>query len=338
MTHKSKLSGDNMKRFNTTLNSVLFACSAAGLAMTSAAVAQEKYPTRPIRLVVPFAAGSGTDAVARLTGKHLSTALGQQVIIDNKPGANGVIAADAVAKAAPDGYTLFMTTNTTHSANPSLMKKLTYDPVKDFTPVARMGNLPFMLVVDPKLPIKSVKELIAYAKAHPGMTYGTGNSTGIVAGATLGKMAGLDLVPVSYKSTPPAMTDVIGGQIQMMFIDFAAGIGNVKAGKLRALGVTTAQRSELLPEAPPLATVPELKGFDITSWNGVFAPAGTPAPIVARLNRELVAIVSNKENAAQFHAYGFDPFGSTPAELGQFVVSELQRWSKLVKDAGIQPE
>lgn len=327
-----------MKRFNTALSSIFFACSAAGLVMTSSAAAQEKYPTKPIRLVVPFAAGSGTDAVARLTGKHLSTALGQPVIIDNKPGANGAIAADAVAKAAPDGYTLFMTTNTTHSANPSLMRKLTYDPVKDFTPVARMGNLPFMLVVDPKLPIKSVKDLITYAKAHPGMTYGTGNSTGIVSGATLGKMAGLDLVPVSYKSTPPAMTDVIGGQIHMMFVDFAAGIGNVKAGKLRAIGVTTAQRSELLPEVPPLATVPELKGFDITSWNGVFAPAGTPAPIVDRLNRELVAIVSNKENVAQFHTYGFDPFGSTPAQLGQFVVTELQRWSKLVKDAGIQPE
>jgi tripartite-type tricarboxylate transporter receptor subunit TctC len=327
-----------MTRFNTAFKGFLFACSAAGLVMTSAAVAQEKYPARAIRLVVPFAAGSGTDAVARLTGKQLSTALGQPVIIDNKPGANGVIAADAVAKAAPDGYTLFMTTNTTHSANPSLMKKLTYDPVKDFTPVARMGNLPFMLVVNPKLPIKSVQELIAYSKANPGMMYGTGNSTGIVAGATLGKMAGLDIVPVPYKSTPPAMTDVIGGQIQMMFVDFAAGIGNVKAGKLRALGVTTAQRSELLPELPPLGSVPELKGFDITSWNGVFAPAGTPAPIVERLNRELVAIASNKQMAAQFHSYGFDPFGSTPAELGKFVVSELQRWSKLVKDAGIQPE
>jgi tripartite-type tricarboxylate transporter receptor subunit TctC len=328
----------SMTRLRTLFHSLLFACSAAGLAMPSAASAADQYPSRPIRLIVPFAAGSGTDAVARLTGQHLGAALGQPVIIDNKPGANGAIAADAVAKAAPDGYTLFMTTNTTHSANPSLMKKLSYDPVKDFTPIARMGNLPFMLVVNPKLPVKSIREFIAYAKAHPGMTYGSGNSTGIVSGATLAKMAGLDLVHVPYKSTPPAMTDLIGGQIQLMFVDFAAGIGNVKAGKLRAIGVTTTQRSALLPDVPPLASVPELSGFDITSWNGVFAPAGTPAPIVERLNRELVAIVSNKDNAAQFHAYGFDPFGSTPGELGKFVSAELQKWSKLVKDAGIQPE
>jgi tripartite-type tricarboxylate transporter receptor subunit TctC len=327
-----------MTRLTTFFNRLLFACSAAGLVMSSAASADEKYPARPIRLVVPFAAGSGTDAVARLTARHLSTALGQPVIVDNKAGANGAIAADAVAKAAPDGYTLFMTTNTTHSANPSLMKKLSYDPVKDFTPVARMGNLPFMLVVNPRLPIKSVEELIAYSKAHPGMTYGSGNSTGIVSGATLAKMAGLDLVHVPYKSTPSVMTDLIGGQIHMMFVDFAAGISNVRAGKLRALGVTTSQRSALLPDAPPLAGVPELRGFDITSWNGVFAPAGTPAPIIERLNKELVAIVTNKDNVAQFHTYGFDPFGSTPAELGQFVSSELQKWAKLVKDAGIQPE
>lgn len=317
---------------------LLLACSAAAIVTSSPAWAQDKYPSKSIRLVVPFAAGSGTDAVARLTAKHLSTALGQPVIVDNKAGANGSIAANDVAKSAPDGYTLFMTTNTTHSANPSLMKKLSYDPVKDFTPVSRMGNLPFMLVVNPSLPVKSLEELIAYSKAHPGMAYGSGNSTGIVAGATLMKMAGLNMVHVPYKSTPSVMTDLIGGQIHMMFVDFAAGIGNVRAGKLRALGVTTTQRSALLPGVPPLANVPELKGFDITSWNGVFAPAGTPAPIVERLNKELVAIVSNKDNIAQFHSYGFDPFGSTPAELGQFVVSEIQKWSKLVKDAGIQPE
>ena len=316
----------------------LVAGCAAALAALSAPAQADTFPSKPIRLVVPFAAGSGTDAVARLTGKYLGESLGQPVLIENKPGANGTIAAEYVAKAAPDGYTLFMTTNTTHSANPSLMKQIRYDPVKDFTPVSRMGNLPFMLVVNPALPVRTLPELIAYAKANPGLSYGSGNSTGIVAGATFAKMAGLKLLHVPYKSTPPAMTDVMGGQIQMMFVDFAAGIGNVKAGKLRALAVTTAQTSQLLPDVPPMASAPELKGFDITSWNGVFAPAGTPAPVVERLNRELVAIVSNKQYASQYYGFGFEPFGSTQAELGRFVSAEIQKWSRLVKDAGIQPE
>ncbi|WP_257993624.1 Bug family tripartite tricarboxylate transporter substrate binding protein [Cupriavidus pauculus] len=307
-------------------------------ALPLAVQAADTYPSRPIRLVVPFAAGSGTDAVARITAKELGDALGQNVVVDNRPGANGAIAAELVAQAAPDGYTLFMTTNTTHSANPSLMKKLPYDPIKDFTPVARMGNLPFMLVINPKLPVKTVGELIAYAKAHPGMSYASGNSTGIVSGATLGRMANIDLLHVPYKSTPPAMTDVIAGQVPMMFVDVAAGIANVKAGKMRALAVTTAQRSRLLPDLPPIADTPELKGFDITSWNGVFAPARTPQPIVERLNRELSKIASSKEVAPKFEALGFEAFGQTPQQFTAFVGSELVKWNKLVKDAGIQPE
>ncbi|NUO88460.1 MAG: tripartite tricarboxylate transporter substrate binding protein [Cupriavidus sp.] len=325
-----------MKSFKNVCAGLALACGAA-LAATPALAADE-FPAKPLRLVVPFAAGSGTDAVARLTAKYLGESLQQPVVVDNKPGANGTIAAEFVAKAPADGYTLFMTTNTTHSANPSLMKQLRYDPVKDFTPISRMGNLPFMLVVNPALPVKTLREFVDYAKAHPGLTYASGNSTGIVAGATLSKMAGLKMLHVPYKSTPPAMTDVMGGQVQAMFVDFAAGIANVRAGKLRALAVTTAQRSALLPDLPPLASVPELKGFDLTSWNGVFAPAGVPAPVVARLNRELVAIATSKQHAAQFHALGFEPFGSTPAELNQFVVAELQKWARLVKDAGIQPE
>ncbi|MBP0632126.1 tripartite tricarboxylate transporter substrate binding protein [Cupriavidus sp. AcVe19-1a] len=325
-----------MKSFKTAFASLVLGCAAALFA--APALAADEFPSKPLRLVVPFAAGSGTDAVARLTAKYLGESLQQPVVVDNKPGANGTIAAEFVAKAPADGYTLFMTTNTTHSANPSLMKQLRYDPVKDFTPVSRMGNLPFMLVVNPQLPVKTLREFIDYARAHPGMSYASGNSTGIVAGATLSKMAGLKMLHVPYKSTPPAMTDVMGGQVQAMFVDFAAGIANVRAGKLRALAVTTAQRSALLPDLPPVGSAPELKGFDITSWNGVFAPAGVPAPVVERLNRELVAIATSKQHAAQFHALGFEPFGSTPAELNQFVVAELQKWSRLVKDAGIQPE
>jgi len=325
-----------VKSFKTAFASLVLGCAAALFA--APALAADEFPSKPLRLVVPFAAGSGTDAVARLTAKYLGESLQQPVVVDNKPGANGTIAAEFVAKAPADGYTLFMTTNTTHSANPSLMKQLRYDPVKDFTPVSRMGNLPFMLVVNPQLPVKTLREFIDYARAHPGMSYASGNSTGIVAGATLSKMAGLKMLHVPYKSTPPAMTDVMGGQVQAMFVDFAAGIANVRAGKLRALAVTTAQRSALLPDLPPVGSAPELKGFDITSWNGVFAPAGVPAPVVERLNRELVAIATSKQHAAQFHALGFEPFGSTPAELNQFVVAELQKWSRLAKDAGIQPE
>ncbi|EKZ98283.1 tripartite tricarboxylate transporter substrate binding protein [Cupriavidus metallidurans] len=323
-------------RMRRTLAVAILALPAAAISLPASA--NDAYPSRPIRLVVPFAAGSGTDAVARITAKELGDALNQNVIVDNRPGANGAIAAEIVAQAAPDGYTLFMTTNTTHSANPSLMKKLPYDPIKDFTPVARMGNLPFMLVINPKLPVKTVGELIAYAKSHPGMSYASGNSTGIVSGATLARMAHVDLLHVPYKSTPPAMTDVIAGQVPMMFVDVAAGIANVKAGRMRALAVTTAQRSRLLPDLPPIGDTPELKGFDITSWNGVFAPAKTPQPIVDRLNRELSKIAASKEVAPKFEALGFEAFGQTPQQFAGFVGSELVKWNKLVKDAGIQPE
>lgn len=323
-------------RIRRTLAVAILALPAAAISLPASA--NDAYPSRPIRLVVPFAAGSGTDAVARITAKELGDALNQNVIVDNRPGANGAIAAEIVAQAAPDGYTLFMTTNTTHSANPSLMKKLPYDPIKDFTPVARMGNLPFMLVINPKLPVKTVGELIAYAKSHPGMSYASGNSTGIVSGATLARMAHVDLLHVPYKSTPPAMTDVIAGQVPMMFVDVAAGIANVKAGRMRALAVTTAQRSRLLPDLPPIGDTPELKGFDITSWNGVFAPAKTPQPIVDRLNRELSKIAASKEVAPKFEALGFEAFGQTPQQFAGFVGSELVKWNKLVKDAGIQPE
>ncbi len=316
--------------------------AAAGLAGTMPwAFAQDSggYPKQPIRIVVPFAAGSGTDAVARITGQMLGDALKGSVIVDNKAGANGVIAAEAVAKAPPDGYTLFMTTNTTHSANPSLMKSLPYDPVKDFAPVSRMGNLPFMLVVNNELPVKNVAELLAWGRAHPGkLTYASGNSTGIVCGATLSRMSGVPMLHVPYKSTPPAIADLIGGQVSMMVVDLAAGLATVKAGKMRAIAVTTQERTKLFPELPPLADTPELKGFDITSWNGVFAPAGTPRDIVRKLNKVLADMANGTVFRERVAKLGFDAFGSTPEELGAFTVSELAKWKKLIQAAGIQPE
>ncbi|MGF6349394.1 Bug family tripartite tricarboxylate transporter substrate binding protein [Variovorax sp. W2I14] len=315
--------------------------AAAGLAGAAPwAFAQDSgYPKQPIKLVVPFAAGSGTDAVARITGQMLGEALKGSVIVDNKAGANGVIGAEAVAKAPPDGYTLFMTTNTTHSANPSLMKSLPYDPVKDFAPVSRMGNLPFMLVVNNDLPVKSVAELLAWGRAHPGkLTYASGNSTGIVSGATLSRMSGVPMLHVPYKSTPPAIADLIGGQVSMMVVDLAAGLTTVKAGKMRAIAVTTQERTKLFPELPPLADTPELKGFDITSWNGVFAPAGTPRDIVLKLNKALSEMANGAVFRERVSKLGFDAFGSTPEELGAFTVSELAKWKKLIQAAGIQPE
>ena len=314
--------------------------AAAGLAGAAPwAFAQEGYPKQPIKLIVPFAAGSGTDAVARITAQMLGEALKTSVIVDNRAGANGVIAAEFVAKAPPDGYTLFMTTNTTHSANPSLMKSLPYDPVKDFAPVSRMGNLPFMLVVNNDLPVKSVAELLALGRAHPGkLTYASGNSTGIVSGATLSRMSGVPMLHVPYKSTPPAIADLIGGQVSMMVVDLAAGLATVKAGKMRAIAVTTQERTKLFPELPPLAETPELKGFDITSWNGVFAPAGTPRDVVLKLSKVLSEMANGTAFRERVAKLGFDAFGSTPEELGAFTVAELAKWKKLIQAAGIQPE
>ena len=299
----------------------------------------DAYPRQPIRLIVPFSAGSGTDAVARITAQMLGEALKGQVIVDNKAGANGIIAAEAAAKAVPDGYTLFMTTNTTHSANPSLMKSLPYDPVKDFAPVSRMGNLPFMLVVNNALPVKSVAELLAWGRANPGkLTYASGNSTGIVSGATLSQMSRIPMLHVPYKSTPPAIADLIGGQVSFMFVDLAAGLATVQAGRIRAIAVTTQERTSLFAELPPVADTPELKGFDITSWNGVFAPAGTPKEIIATLNRALSQMANGASFRERTGKLGFDAFGSTPEEMGAFTVSELAKWKKLIQTAGIQPE
>jgi tripartite-type tricarboxylate transporter receptor subunit TctC len=310
-----------------------------GLIAPAALAQVEGYPKQPIKIIVPFAAGSGTDAVARLVAKALGDALKGSVIVDNRAGANGIIAAEAAAKASPDGYTLFMTTNTTHSANPSLMKSLPYDPVKDFAPVSRMGNLPFMLVVNNDLPVKNVNELLAYGRANPGkLTYASGNSTGIVAGATLARMSNIEMLHVPYKSTPPAISDVIGGQVSMMFVDLAAGLATVKGGKMRAIAVTTQERTKLFPELPPLADTPEFKGFDITSWNGVYAPAGTPKPIITTLNRILADTANSAEFRERAGKLGFDAFGSTPDELGAFTVSELTKWKRLIQAAGIQAE
>jgi tripartite-type tricarboxylate transporter receptor subunit TctC len=311
---------------------------ALGLLLATAGASAQPYPAKPITIVVPFAAGSGTDSIARIIGQQLSVALNQSVVIENKVGASGVLAATYVARAAPDGYTLLMATNSTHSANPHLFKSLSYDPVKDFAPVARAGSYVFMLVVNKDIPAKTLPELVAYAKANPGkLTFASGNTTGIVAGETLKSKAGIDVLHVPYKSTPPAINDVLGGRVSMMFIDLAPGLEHVRAGNFRALAVTTKARSALLPDLPSLheAGIP---GYDVTSWAGLFAPAGTPQEIIARLNEEVAKIIANPDAKARIAVTGFDAFTGPPETLASFVQSELVNWGKLIKDAGIEPQ
>ena len=315
------------------------ALAAAALALAPALSQAQAFPDKPITFVVPFAAGTATDQIARAIGNGVTAETKQSVVIDNRAGASGFIASQYAAKAPADGYTVLITTNTTHAANEHLYKKLPYDPVKDFAPVSRMGNLPFMLVVNNDLPVKSVAELLAWGRANPGkLTYASGNSTGIVSGATLSRMSGIPMLHVPYKSTPPAIADLIGGQVSMMVVDLAAGLATVKAGKMRAIAVTTQERTKLFPELPPLADTPELKGFDITSWNGVFAPAGTPRDIVLKLNNALAEMANGTVFRERVSKLGFDAFGSTPEALGAFTVSELAKWKKLIQAAGIQPE
>jgi tripartite-type tricarboxylate transporter receptor subunit TctC len=312
-----------------------FALAFAGL--TSTAFAQSTYPTRNITLVLPFAAGSGTDTTTRLISRELGLALGVSMIIDNKAGANGSIAASYVARSAPDGYTLFVTTNTTHSANPFLLKTMSYDPIKDFTPIARTGDLPFMLVINPEIPANSVAELIALAKKDPGkLSYASGSSSAIVSGATFARLAGIDLLHVPYKSSPPALTDVIAGRVSMMFVDVPTGLPHVNGKVLKALAVTTKQRSALLPELPTMDDT--VKGFDVTSWQGYLGPANMPKEIVARLNAEIRKIVERPDIKSQLAERGMEAFSGTPESFDAFLKEQLVVWEKLVTDAGIEKQ
>jgi tripartite-type tricarboxylate transporter receptor subunit TctC len=307
------------------------------LALMSAASAQAPYPNHNITLVLPFAAGSGTDTTTRLIGKELGVALGVSTVIDNKAGANGSIAASYVARSAADGYTLFVTTNTTHSANPFLLKTMSYDPVKDFTPIARTGDLPFMLVINPEIPANSVAELIALAKKDPGKySYASGSSSAIVSGATFARLAGIDLLHVPYKSSPPALTDVIAGRVSMMFVDVPTGLPHVNGKVLKALAVTTKQRSALLPHLPTMDDT--VKGFDITSWQGYLGPANMPKDIVVKLNAEIRKIVERPDIKTQLAERGMEAFSGTPEEFDAFVKEQLVLWEKLITEAGIEKQ
>jgi tripartite-type tricarboxylate transporter receptor subunit TctC len=316
--------------------------SLAGAAVMAPAVARvawsQIFPWKPITIIVPFGAGSGTDTVTRVIAQPLGIALKQSIVIENKAGANGAIAATQVARAAPDGHTLLMSTNSPHSAAPSLNKTLAYDPVKDFAPVTRVGSYTIMVLVHPSVPATSVAELIAYAKANPGkLSYASGNTSGIVAGETLKRAAGIDILHIPYKTVPPAMQDVLAGRVSMIMSDLTPGMPHVKAGTLRALAVTRLKRSALVPDVPSLDEA-GVTGFDMDSWAALFAPAHTPPETVARLNAELRGIIEGPEVRTRLRDAGFEAFSSTPAELGEFVKAQLVKWTQMIKAAAIEPE
>jgi tripartite-type tricarboxylate transporter receptor subunit TctC len=309
-----------------------------GLALVAAPATAQHYPARQVTIVVPFGPGSATDSTARVIAQNLQESLGQPFVIENKAGGGGLIAASSVARAAPDGYTLLVTTNTTHSAAQGLFKNVPYDPIKDFTPVARIGSFPTFIAVNINLPVWTIGELVAYAKENPGkLVYGHGNSTGQIVGEALKHRTGTNIVRVSYRSNPPAVTDLIGGHIGMMVPDFGLGLPQVRAQKIRALAVPTRERNSQLPDVPTLnETV--IPGFDLLSWVGMFAPANAPPQVVDVLARELQKMLARPELKARFIDAGAETFWSGPKEFDAYVRSELIKWTTVIKEAGIEPE
>src|SRR5205085_5265952 len=287
-------------------------------ALVSAAEFAQNYPTRPVKLIVPFPAGSATDKVARVVGQELQQGLGQPFVVENKAGAQGAIAAAEVAKAAPDGYTLMLTTNTPQAANVSLFKKLNYDPVKDFTPITRYGTTSFMLMVRPDFPAKDLKSFIAEARSKPGkLSGGYGSSGSQVSLAMLKQLGKLDIVEVPYKGIPQTITDTMGGSLQLTFVDLANALAQQKGGKLRGLGVTSGKRSSLAPDQPAIAE--ELPGYEVIAWFALVAPAKLPQPIVHRLHDANTKALTKPEIKDKFATIGMDVAPMDPAELGRFI-------------------
>jgi len=304
----------------------------------AATLANAEYPDKQLTFVVPFAAGSATDQLARALGQEVTRITKQPVIVDDRAGASGFIGAELVKKAAPDGYTVFITTNTTHAANEHLFKKLPYDPVKDFLPVTGLGKGGQIMIVNPSVPAKTVAEFIALAKSQPGkISFGSGSSSSRVAGEMFQQLAGVELLHVPYKSNPLAINDLLGGQINMMITDMATGLPQAKGGKVRALGVSTTTRSPLLPEVPTIAEA-GLKGYDMGFWFAAYVPAGTPPAVVTRLHDVLVEATKGAAMQQYYTSTGTDRFVTTPAELGQFQHAESEKWKAIIKKAGIEPE
>jgi len=296
----------------------------------------QTYPSKPIRLVVPFPPGGPLDLAGRAIGQHLTEAWGQPVLVDNKPGAGGNIGADIVAKSAPDGYTLVMGALSTHAVNPHLFAKMPYDALKDFAPVTLVAVTPNVLVVNQGVAANSVKDLIAQALANPGkLTFASGSngSAGHLAGELFKTLAGIDITHVPYKGGAPAMQDLLGGQVQFMFDNLANSTAQLKAGKLKALAVTTSKRSPLAHDLPTMAEA-GVPGFDISTWYGIMAPAGTPADIVKKLNAEIVKFLASDDMKEKLKAQGAEPAPTTPAQFDAFIRAEWTKYAKIVKDSG----
>jgi len=307
-------------------------------AATGAAQAQDAYPTRPIRLVVPFPAGGSTDIVARLVASRMSEGLGQQIVVENQGGAGGNLGTGNVAKAAPDGYTILMGTVSTHALNAALYKKLPFDPVKSFAPVSLLVSVPNVLVVHPSVPANTVQELIALIKASPGkFSYASsGNGTPLhLSGELFKSMAGLDLVHIPYKGAGPALIDVVAGQVPIMFDNLPSSTEYIKSGRLKGLAVTTAERA---PAMPTLPTVAEsgLPGYETYTWNAIFAPAGTPKAIIDKLNAAANQAIAHPDTKARLAELSATTVGSTPEELAAHVTKELAKWAPIVKASGAQ--
>ena len=315
------------------------AAVAALLLLALAGTASGQYPTRPVRFIVPSAAGGGTDIIARAISLKLAESLGQQFVVDNRPGAGQMIGIELAAKSPADGYTILMAASTL-AINPIMYKKVSYDPLRDFAPITQAASLPNVLVVHPSLPVKSVAELIAYAKEHPGQlnfaSAGIGTSPQMSI-ELLKSMAGIDMVHIPYKGTAPGVVDLLAGQVLVMAPNVLTALPHIKSGKLRALAVTSAKRSVALPEVPTVSEA-GLAGYDSTQWYGVLAPAGTAREIVARLHDEIVRALRDAEVGKRLAADGAEPVGSSPEEFAAFIKSESEKWAKVANAAGIKPE
>ena len=324
-----------MKRFIPTFAVMI----AAACGPVTAAQQEASYPAKPIRLIIPFAPGGGTDLTGRAITQKLTEAFGQTVVADNRAGANGTIGADIAAKAPPDGYTLSMISSS-HSVNPSLMKKLPYDLITDLAPITQATTQPYALVVHPSVPAKSVKELIALAKSKPGMlNYGSSGTGGLshLSGALFASLANIEINHVPYKGGSPALVDVIAGQIQMLYSTILQAHTQLKAGKLRALAVTTAKRSRAAPDLPTMAEA-GVPGYEVAGWYGIVAPAKLPRPIITKLNQEIVRILHMPEVGEKLAADGSEPVGSTPEQFGAHIKREVAKWRALIQKTGIRAE
>ncbi|MGD9942158.1 MAG: Bug family tripartite tricarboxylate transporter substrate binding protein [Burkholderiaceae bacterium] len=319
------------------MNRYLRLLFAAALALPLTAFADNYPGDKPVKIIVPFTPGSGGDTVARIVAEELRKNLGGTFVVENKPGASGAIGTELAAKASADGYTLLQTSSAQNSAGPWLVKSLPYDPVKDFIHLGRVITVPFLLVVHPDVPARNVKEFMEYARANPGLTYGHGSATSQVASATFSALANVKTVNVPYRSQPPAVSDLIGGQVRFMMADPSVVGPQVKAGKLRALAITSRTRSAQFPDVPTLAES-GMPDFDLEVWIGIGAPAGLPQGIAQRLSAEIVKLGQRDEVRQRFAAVGFELVPNSIPDQAVFVRDQLAAWGKRIKDAGIQPE